>query len=83
MNSQILDELVRSAEQIYQDQLRVELEKTHPDDFVAVEPKSGKYFLGKTLSEAVAAARDAYPDRLTHVLRVGHKAALHFGINLQ
>lgn len=83
MNSQDPDDLVRRAEQIYQKQLRETLEKTHPDDFVAVEPKSGRYFLGKTLSQAVGAARDAYPDRLSHVLRVGHKAALHFGVNLQ
>jgi len=83
MSSPNLDELILSAEQLYENKLRSLLENAHQDEFVAVEPVSGEYFLGKTLSEAVGAARDAYPDRLSHAMRVGHKAALHFGVNLQ
>jgi hypothetical protein len=83
MSSQDLDDLVRSAEQLYEQKLRAELEQTHPDEFVAVEPVSGDFFLGKTLSEAQGAARDAHPDRLSHAMRVGHKAALHFGVTLR
>jgi hypothetical protein len=78
-----LDELVRSAERLYETRWQSELELTHPDEFVAVEPVSGEYFLGVTLSEAVGAARDAYPERLSHVLRIGHQTALHFGVRLQ
>jgi hypothetical protein len=81
MLSQNLHELVRSAEQLYDDKLRIQLEGTHPDEFVAIEPVSGDFFLGRTLSEAMGAARDAHPDRLSHAMRVGHKAALHFGAN--
>jgi hypothetical protein len=76
-----LHELVRSAEQLYDDKLRIQLEGTHRDEFVAIEPISGDFFLGRTLSQAMGAARDAYPDRLSHAMRVGHKAALHFGAN--
>ena len=83
MNSQNPNELVRIAEQIYQDELREELEAIHPNFFVAIEPKSGRYFLGKTLSEAVGFACDTFPDRLSHVTRIGHKAALHFSISLK
>jgi hypothetical protein len=83
MNHQQLEELVLSAEQLYEKKLRSLLETSHRDEFVAVEPVSGDYFLGKTLSEAMGAARDAYPDRLSHALRVGHPAALHFGASLQ
>jgi hypothetical protein len=36
-------------------------------------------FLGKTFDDAVNKAIDAYPDRLTHTLRIGHSAALHLG----
>jgi len=78
-----LDELVLGAERFYEEKLRLQLEATHPDEFVAVEPESGDYFLGRTLSEALGAARDAHPDRLSHAMRVGHKAALHFGVNLR
>jgi hypothetical protein len=82
MTSRNLDDLVRNAESLYQRSLRTELEKTHPDEFVAIEPVSGEYFLGRTLSQAIGAARVAHPDRLSHAIRVGHKAALHFGVTI-
>ena len=83
MSSQELSQLIADAEQLYQKKLRSLLEVTHRDEFVAIEPISGDYFLGKTLSEALGAARDAYPDRLSHTMRVGHQAALQFGVSLR
>ncbi len=44
---------------------------------MAIEPESGEYFLGDTLDEAVRAARERHPSRLSHTVRVGHPAALH------
>jgi hypothetical protein len=76
-----LDKLVRDAEQLYESRLRAQLEPTHRDEFVAIEPESGDFFLGRTLSEAIGAARKAHPDRLAHAMRVGHAAALHFGVS--
>ena len=70
----------REARRIYEERLRDALEMSHMNDFVAIEPISGDHFLGKTLSTAAGAAREKYPDRLVHVLRVGHKAAVHFGM---
>lgn len=78
-----VEEFVRRAEKIYATRLRAVLEPEHLDEFVAIEPDSGEYFLGKTLNEATRAARQSYPDRLTHAMRVGHKAALHFGMHLR
>lgn len=75
-------DLAQQAEQLYDRVLRARLEREHQNEFVAVEPISGDYFLGRTLSEAIGAARDAYPDRLAHALRIGHRAALHFGVSL-
>jgi hypothetical protein len=46
---------------------------------VAIEPESGDYFLGNTLSDAIGAARRSHPDKLAHGMRVGHRAAVHFG----
>jgi hypothetical protein len=83
MAPQNLDSFVQDAERLYQEKLRPELEASHPDEFVAIEPRSGDYFLGRTLSDALGAARDAHPDRLSHAMRVGHPAALHFGISLR
>ena len=78
-----VEEFVQRAENVYATQLRAILEREHADEFVAIEPESAEYFLGKTLSEAMGAARRAYPDRLAHAMRVGHKAALHYGMHLQ
>jgi hypothetical protein len=72
-------ELFAKAEQIYEQQLRPELERSHRNSFVAIEPESGDYFLGATLSEASAAANAAHPDRRSCVLRVGHSATVHMG----
>jgi len=71
------------ARLIYEEKLRVALEKKHLNQFVAIEPESGEYFLGQTLTDAIAASRAKYPDRLTHVIRVGHNAAIQFGMQVQ
>jgi len=76
-------DLARRAEAIYALRLKDVLEPTHRDQFVAIEPDSGDYFLGHTLSEAIGLARKAHPDRLAHALRVGHRTAVHFSTSLQ
>ena len=78
-----VDEFVRKAEEIYATRIRADLEPEHVDEFVAIEPQSGDYFLGKTLSEAMGAARKSHPNRLAHAMRVGQKAALHFGMHVR
>jgi hypothetical protein len=83
MSEPNIDEFVRRAEEVYATRLRAILEPDHMDEFVAIEPESGDYFLGKTLSEAMGAAHRAYPDRLAHAMRVGHKTALHFGMHFR
>lgn len=75
----VTSELVRRAEQIYEERLRAELERTHRDFFVAIEPDSGEHFLGRTLSDASAAAYAVHPDRRTFVLRVGHRVTVQMG----
>jgi hypothetical protein len=70
------EDIARRAEQIYQERLKEELERTHRDEFLAIEPDSGDYFLGPTFSAASAAAHKVYPDRVAYVLRIGHPVAL-------
>jgi hypothetical protein len=72
-------DVARRAKRFYQEQLRQSLEKTNKDDFVAIEPESGDYFLGQTLNEAIQASRAAHPDRLAFGMRVGHVAAVDIG----
>ena len=81
--SQNAENVARKAKRIYEEQLRASLEESHMNEFVAIEPISGDHFLGRTLSEAIGASRLKYPDRLAHALRVGHKAAIHFGLQIR
>ena len=78
-----IDGFVRKAENFYAARLRALLESAHHDEFVAIEPESGDYFLGKSLSQAAQAARRVYANRPTHIMRVGHRAALHFGMQIR
>jgi hypothetical protein len=71
--------VIERAKQIYADQLQTDLESQHMDRFVAIEPESGDYFLGDTFDAAVKSARAKYPSRLSHTIRIGHRAAFHIG----
>lgn len=64
------------------DRIKASLEATSPNKFVAVEPISGEFFLGETLSDAIGSSRRQHPDRLAHAFRVGHKATVHFGLHI-
>ena len=72
-------ELVERSTRIYEERYKAQLERSHPNYFVAIEPDSGDFFLGQTLSDAAAAARAVYPGRRTGIVRVGHEAAIHMG----
>ena len=69
--------VIDRAKQIYANRLQTALEGQHRDRFVAIEPESGEYFLADTFDEAVRSARMKYPSRLSHTMRVGHRAAFH------
>ena len=74
-----LADFVHRSELIYEVSLQSILEPQHTDQFVAIEPEAGDYFLGRTLNDAAKAARLAYLHRLTHIMRVGHRAAISMG----
>lgn len=71
--------VIDRAKQIYTNRLQEELESQYMDQYVAIEPESGEYFLGNTFDEAVKSARTKYPSRLSHTIRIGHRAAFHIG----
>jgi hypothetical protein len=79
MVSEYTRSVAEQARRIYDERLRADLEARHPGRYVAVEPESGDHFLADTLDAAADAAQAAHPARQSHVLRVGHAAALHIG----
>ncbi len=72
--------IATKAKRFYESELREPLEKEHQGKYACIEPISGRYFLGDTFDEAVNAAIDALPERLTYTLRIGHDSALHIGV---
>ena len=73
-------ELTKQAKQIYSTRLRAPLEPNQRGMFVAIEPKSGDYYLGRSLSEAIQNARETHPNRRPFVMRVGERTAIQFGV---
>ena len=71
--------VAESAKKVYDEDLRSRLEQDHKDDFVAIEPLSRRFFLGKTFLEVALAAKKAFPDKKSFVIRIGHEAAFHIG----
>ena len=69
------DDLVSRGQSTYRQRLASILEPLHDGEFVAVEPDSGRYFLGATATAALVAARDAMPQSLFYLTRVGRETA--------
>ena len=59
--------------------LEKSLETSHWGKFVAIEPDSETFYLGRTLDEAVQIARQAHPEAMTYTCRIGHPVALEIG----
>lgn len=79
MIDQRIKDLIRRGDQFYRERLQNLLEKTALGEFVAIEPDSGAYFLGRTGSQAMAAARAALPGHEFFLARVGSPTAHTIG----
>jgi hypothetical protein len=55
----------------YEKQLRHTLEPAHSGEFVAIEPSSGRYFLGETATSTLISAISAMPESQFFLTRVG------------
>ena len=73
------DDLVERGQNAYGERLASVLEPSHCGEFVAVEPDSGRYFLGSTASGALVAASAAMPNNLFYLTRVGRETAHTIG----
>lgn len=78
-NSTPESSLIHDGQSVYDTQLRVLLEPDHLGEFVAVEPLSGRYFLGHSATAALVAARDAMPTSQFFLTRIGRNAAHKIG----
>jgi hypothetical protein len=79
MVSELTRSVAERARRVYDERLRAALEAGQAGRFVAVEPESGDHFVADTFDGAADAAQAAHPARRSHVMRIGHAAALHIG----
>lgn len=73
------DDLVKRGQQIYDEQLKGQFEPNENGRYIAIEPKSGRYFLGDTGTEALVAAYNTMPDARFYLTRIGHTTAHTIG----
>src|SRR6266567_7702487 len=69
------DELVRRARQLYEQKLRIVLEPNQHGRYVAIEPDTGRYFLGDTGTAALVDAHTSMPQHSFYLARIGYEAA--------
>jgi hypothetical protein len=69
------DDLIERGQSTYRRRLASIPQPSHDGEFVAVEPDSGRYFLGSTASAALVAARSAMPKNLFYLTRIGRETA--------
>lgn len=74
-NQKAAEDLVDRGQRLYNKFLSELLEPSHTGRYVAIEPVSGKYFLGDTGTEALLGARRALPKSQFYLARVGFPAA--------
>ncbi len=72
-------EFVESARKAYADRWQATLEREQFGKVIAVEPESGEYVLGNTLSETSKAARQRFAKKPVHIFRVGGGGAVKIG----
>ena len=70
--------LVKRGKEVYEAKLKTHLETKHKGEFVAIEPDSGCYHTGRTMSEACEKAEADHPGKKFYLVRVGSRAAVSF-----
>ncbi len=69
------------AKEIYDRELRQQLESSQFGMYVAIEPESKDHFVADSFVAAALAAKELHPAKKSFVIRIGHDAAFHIGAN--
>lgn len=74
-----MSELAEKSKAFYERKLKDLLEPAEKGNFVAIEPDTESYFVDKDGTKALLRARDAFPDKLFFLIRIGYEAAHSIG----
>ncbi|HSK70419.1 MAG TPA: hypothetical protein VK892_01900 [Pyrinomonadaceae bacterium] len=74
-----MSELAEKSKAFYEQKLKNLLEPTEKGKFVAIEPETGSYFVDEDGTKALLKGREAFPDKLFFLMRIGYEAADSIG----
>ncbi len=69
-----LKELGERAKIIYEKKLKRKLEPRYKGHIVVIEVDSGDWFLGESVADGALKAKEKYPDKIFHFIRIGYRA---------
>lgn len=67
------------AKSFYEADLKETLERDCKGQYVAIVSPTRRHYVKPTFLEAALAAREAEPDHVPFVIRIGYEAAFHIG----
>ena len=71
-----IDNVGERGRAVYDAKIRHLVESEYHGKFIAVEPDSGDYVIRDRIVEAMLDMRAKRPNTYSHVIRIGHKAAI-------
>ena len=73
------EETGRLCDEIYEREIRPQVEETYHGKIVAIDVNSGDYAIGDMVVTAAERLRERCPDADVWAVRVGHRTLHHFG----
>jgi hypothetical protein len=69
-----VEKIAKEGSAIYES-IRSKYEESHKGEFLAIEVESKKEYLAPSSAEAMVAARQAHPNKVFYVVKIGFDAA--------
>jgi hypothetical protein len=73
------EEFARRGEEIYQSQIRSQVEEGNEGKIVAIDIETAAFEVADNTIDATDRLYDRYPDAQPWVIRIGHRAVYRFG----
>lgn len=73
------EQVAEKGQQIYKDKLKAILEPKDRGKFVIIEVESGDYFVADSMIDALSKAKEKYPNKVFHTIKVGFDGIFKMG----
>lgn len=73
------EQVAERGQRLYEEKLKTVLEPTEKGKFVAIEVETGEYLVADTLLEVLQRAKEKYPTKLFHTVRIGYGGVFKMG----